>query len=64
MLHKISDFCNKIDSIKKISDELRTLKYNVPKSESRDIRIDNLIETVQADCLVVSQDKSDYGKEE
>jgi hypothetical protein len=63
MLHKISDFCNKIDSIKKISDELRTLKYNVPKSESRDIRIDNLIETVQADCLVVSQDKSDYGKE-
>tara|TARA_B110000967_G_scaffold111516_1_gene114146 strand:- start:266 stop:457 length:192 start_codon:yes stop_codon:yes gene_type:complete len=63
MLHKISDFCNKIDSIKKISDELRTLKYNVPKSESRDIRIDNLIETIQADCLVISKDKSDYGKE-
>ena len=61
MLHKISDFCNKIDSIKKISDELRTLKYNVPKSESRDIRIDNLIETIQADCLVISKDKSDYG---
>ena len=63
MLHKISDFCNKIDSIKKISDELRTLKYNVPKSENRDLTIDNLIETIQADCLVVSQDKSDYGKE-
>ena len=63
MLHKISDFCNKIDSIKKISDELRTLKYNVPKSESRDITIDNLIETIQSDCLVISKDKSDYGKE-
>ena len=55
MLHKISDFCNKIDSIKKMSDDLRTSKYNVPKSPDRDFRIQNLIETIQADCLISSK---------
>ena len=63
MLHKISDFCNKIDSIKKMSDDLRTTKYSFPKSPDRDFRIQNLIETIQADCLLVASDKSDYGKE-
>ncbi len=64
MLHKISDFCNKIDTIKKMSDDLRSLKYNVPKSNDRDLKVQNLIDTIQADCLLVSADKSDYGKEE
>ena len=64
MLHKISDFCNKIDTIKKMSDDLRSLKYDVPKSTDRDLRVQNLIDTIQADCLLVSADKSDYGKEE
>ena len=64
MLHKISGFCNKIDTIKKMSDDLRSLKYNVPKSTDRDLRVQNLIDTIQADCLLVSADKSDYGKEE
>ena len=64
MLHKISDFCNKIDTIKKMSDDLRNLKYNVPKSTDRDLKVQNLIDTIQADCLLVSADKSDYGKEE
>ena len=60
MLHKISDFCNKIDSIKKMSDDLRVLKYETPKSDERDLRVQNLIDTIQADCHLVSQDKSDY----
>jgi|TARA_B110000483_G_scaffold40920_1_gene50705 hypothetical protein len=64
MLHKISDFCNKIDTIKKMSDDLRSLKYNAPKSTDRDLKVQNLIDTIQADCLLVSADKSEYGKEE
>jgi len=62
MLHKISDFCNKIDTIKKMSDDLRVLKYETPKSDERDLRVQNLIDTIQADCLVVANDKGDYGK--
>ena len=63
MLHKISDFCNKIDTIKKMSDDLRVLKYENPKSNERDLKVQNLIDTIQADCLLVSHDKSDYVKE-
>ena len=63
MLHKISQFCDKLDSIKKMSDELRVLKYQTPKSSDRDLRVQNLIDTIQADCLLIANDKSDYGKE-
>ena len=64
MLHKISDFCDKIDSLKKMSDDLRITKYQYPKSPDRDLRVQNLIDTIQADCLLIANDKSDYGKEE
>jgi len=64
MLHKISDFCNKIDTIKKMSDELRVLKYNNPKTPDRDLKVQNLIDTIQADCLLVSHDKSNYNENE
>ena len=62
MLHKISAFCDKIDSIKRISDDLRRLKYETPKSKGRDLRIQNLIDTIQADCLLVANDKNEYEK--
>ena len=62
MLHKISAFCDKIDSIKRISDDLRRLKYETPKSKERDLRIQNLIDTIQADCLLVANDKGTYDK--
>ena len=62
MLHKISDFCDKIDSLKKMSDDLRVLKYNTPKSNERDFKINNLIESIQADCLLVANDKGTYEK--
>ena len=62
MIHKISAFCDKIDSIKRISDDLRRLKYETPKSNERDLRIQNLIDTIQADCLLVANDKGNYEK--
>ena len=60
--HKISAFCDKIDSIKRISDDLRVLKYQTPKSNDRDLKIQNLIDTIQADCLLVANDKGTYEK--
>ena len=62
MLHKISAFCDKINSINKMAEDLRVLKYNTPKSRERDLKVQNLIETIQADCLLVAKDKGDYAK--
>ena len=62
MLHKISQFCDKIDTIKNMSDELRVTKYGYPKSKERDLKIQNLIDTIQADCLLVANDKNEYEK--
>ena len=62
MLHKISAFCDKIDSVKKMADDLRVLKYQTPKSNERDFKIQSLIETIQADCLLLANDKGDYEK--
>ena len=58
MLHKISAFCDKIDSIKKMSDRLREMKYGPVKAEK--IMIDNMIQTIQADCLLIANDKGEY----
>ncbi len=60
MLHKISQFCDKIDSIKKMSDKLRRMKYDTPKSDN--LSINNMVETIQADCLLVAKDKGNYEK--
>ena len=62
MLHKISDFCDKIDSIKKMSDMLREMKYGINKSPNE--AIDNIIAAIQYDCLMVSKDKNKYIKKE
>ena len=43
MLHKISDFCKKIDSIKAQADKLYNLKYNQPKTPERDAEVNHLI---------------------
>jgi hypothetical protein len=58
MYHKISDFCDKIDGIKKDADRLREMKYGAVKSSR--IEIDNLIQQIQSDCFIVSQDKGKY----
>ena len=62
MLHKISAFCDKINTINKMAEDLRVLKYQTPKSKERDLKVKNLIETIQADCLLVANDKGDYDK--
>ena len=62
MLHKISQFCDKIYSINKMAEDLRVLKYQTPKSNDRDLKIQNLIDTIQADCLLVANDKGNYEK--
>lgn len=60
MLHKISELCDKIDSIKQMSDMLRKMKYENPKAS--DIEINDMIAQIQSDCFIVSQDKSEYAK--
>lgn len=60
MLHKISEMCDKIDSIKKDADRLREMKYGPVKRTKTEI--DNLIAQIQSDCLLISQDKSPYTK--
>jgi len=60
MLHKISQFCDKIDSVKKKSDKLRAMKYNSPKASDDEIK--NMIEDIQSECLLLANDKSEYNK--
>lgn len=58
MLHKISQFCDKIDVIKQKSDKLRELKYGYVKVNKKEI--DTMIEDIQHLCYIISQDKSEY----
>jgi len=62
MLHKISQMCDKIDSIKHDADRLREMKYGENKQSTSEI--DNLIAQIQSDCYLVSQDRSPYAKED
>ena len=41
MLHKISDFCKKIDSIQAQSNRLYDMKYKQPKTPERDAEINH-----------------------
>ena len=63
MLHKISFFCDKINSVNRMAEDLRVLKYKTPKSQERDLKIKNLIDTIQADCLLLANDKGEYVKD-
>ena len=60
MYHKISEFCDKIDGIKKDADRLREMKYGANKANT--VEIDNLIQQIQSDCYIISQDKGNYEK--
>jgi hypothetical protein len=61
MLHKIRDLCDKIDTIKEQADRLRAAKYGPNKTET--VVLDMMIETIQADCLLIAHDKSKYTKD-
>jgi hypothetical protein len=60
MLHKISQLCDKIDSLKKSADHLRELKYGENKAP-REV-IDESIGKIQADCLLIANDRSNYNE--
>ena len=60
MLHKISQFCDKIDAIKKDADRLRNMKYGPVKAPEQEIN--HAIESIQHQCFMVSQDKGKYEK--
>ena len=60
MLHKISQLCDKIDSLKRSADHLRELKYGENKAPRE--MIDESIENIQADCLLIANDKSEYNE--
>ena len=62
MLHKISDFCKKIDSLKSQSDKLYNLKYNNIKTPERDAEVNELIDDIQATCLLIAKDVKPYDK--
>ena len=51
-MHNIKQFCDKIDSIKLMADNLR-------KTPPSDKHIQNKIENIQSDCLLVSKGKVD-----
>ena len=60
MLHKISQLCDKIDSLKRSADYLRELKYG-PNKAPREV-IDESIGKIQADCLLIANDRSNYNE--
>lgn len=60
MLHKISQLCDKIDGLKIQADRLRDAKYGPQKSDA--VTIQNMIETIQHECYMISQDKGKYEK--
>ena len=60
MIHKISELCDKIDSLKKMSESLRELKYGENKAPRQ--VIDESIASIQSECLLVANDKSDYNE--
>jgi len=62
MIHKISDFCKKIDGLKTMSDRLYNLKYNNPKTPERDAEISNLVADIQATSKLIANDKGDNDK--
>ena len=53
MVHNIKQFCDKIDSIKKMADDLR----QTPPS---DPHIRNKLRMIQSDSLLVAKTKVDY----
>ena len=60
MIHRISELCDKIDSIKAMSDRLRESKYGLVKAPTE--IINENIESIQAECLLIANDKSDYNE--
>ena len=54
-MHTVKQFLDKIDSVKMMADKLR-------KTPPSDLTYKNQIENIQADCLLVANDKGEYEK--
>lgn len=61
MNHKVSELVEKINSINEIAKMLYRAKYvdKAPKQV-----VDDLIQTIQADCFLVANDKQEYVKKD
>ena len=54
-MHTIEQICDKIDSIKKMADDLR-------KTPPTSLEMENKIEVIQLDCSLVAKSKVDFQK--
>ena len=52
-MHTIEQFCDKIDSIKKMADDLR-------KTPPTSLEMENKIEVILLDCSLVANSKVDF----
>jgi|TARA_E500000178_G_scaffold351752_1_gene413579 hypothetical protein len=62
MLHKISQMCDRIKVMYEKSEELRRLKYDVPKEEQKQYEIDELVLDIQALARSIANDTMPYNK--
>ena len=62
MLHKISDFCKRIEVMNSEAKRLYNMKYNIPKAPQ--VEIDNQIQNIQSMALSIAKDTSDYSRVE
>ena len=62
MLHKISQMCDRIKVMYEKSEELRRLKYDVPKEEQKQYEIDELVLDNQALARSIANDTMPYNK--
>ena len=58
MLHKISDFVNKIKVMNEEAHKLYVMKYHTPKDTQENI--DNKIQSIQAMALLIANDTREY----
>ena len=58
MLHKISDFVNKIKVMNEEAHKLYVMKYHTPKDTQSNI--DNQIQSIQAMALLIANDTREY----
>ena len=62
MLHKISEFMNRIRVMNDEAQVLYTMKYETPKATQ--VEIDNKIQGIQSMALSIAKDTSEYNRVE
>jgi len=62
MLHKISEFVNRVGVMNDEAQKLYKMKYDIPKAPQ--VEIDNQIQNIQSMALSIAKDTSDYSRVE